>query len=149
MRERRHPRRRKTTAAPRTEQPAFYDLADLSRAREVALEDALAARLPGVVWDARNQAAVHTWYRGRFGVRVAPLGSAAEGVATWPETATAVGVCLHADGGLEVLAPCGLADLLGGVCRRNPCRVTAEEYRRRLVRKRVAERWPKVIVLDP
>jgi uncharacterized protein len=96
----------------------------------------------------RIRLGVHTWYQGRFGVRVAPLGSAAAGVATWPETATAVAVCLRADDGLEVLAPCGLADLLGGVCRRNPCRVTVEEYRRRLVRKRVAERWPKVVIID-
>jgi hypothetical protein len=45
---------------------------------------------------------------------------AADGVATWPETATAVAVRLCVDDSLEVLAPCGVADLLGGVCRRNP-----------------------------
>jgi hypothetical protein len=128
---------------------AFYDPVDLSHAREVALEHALSARLPGVVWDVKNQAAVHTWYQRRFGVRVAPLGSVAEGVATWPETATAVAVRLDGDDRLEVLAPCGLADLLDGVCRRNPRRVTAEQYRRRLARKRVAERWPKVVIIDP
>ena len=128
---------------------AFWDPADWSHAREVALEGALAARLPGVVWDAKNQAAVHTWYQARFGVDVAPLRSAAEGVATWPETATAVAVRLDADGELEVLAPCGLGDLLGGICRRNPSRVTVAEYRRRLLRKRVAQRWPKVAIIDP
>jgi uncharacterized protein len=128
---------------------AFYDPLDLSRAREAELERALVARRPDVAWDAKNQAAVHTWYQGRFGVTVAPLGSAADGVATWPETATAVAVRLRADDGLEVVAPCGLADLLDGVCRRNPRRVTVAEYRRRLVRKRVAQRWPKVVVLDP
>jgi hypothetical protein len=54
------------------------------------------------------------------------------------------------DDELEVLAPCGLHDLLEGVCRRNPRRVTVEEYRRRLERKRVGERWPRVLVLrDP
>ena len=75
-----------------------------------------------------------------------PLLSAADGVATWPETATAVAVRLCADDSLEVLAPCGLADLLGGVCRRNPRRVTVEEYQRRVVRKGVAQRWPKVVI---
>lgn len=127
---------------------AFYDPADLSHAREVAVEQALAAQLPGVAWDAKNQAGVHTWYHDRFGKRVAPLRSAADGVATWPETATAVAVRLRADDGLEVLAPCGLADLLDGVCRRNPRRVTVKEYRRRLVRKHVGERWPKVVIID-
>jgi uncharacterized protein len=125
---------------------AFYDPSDLRRAREAELESALAARLPGVTWDAKNQAAVHLWYRRKFGVSVPRLVSAADGVATWPETATAVAVRLGADAALEVLAPCGLGDLLDGVCRRNPRRVTVEEYRRRLLRKRVAQRWPKVVI---
>jgi uncharacterized protein len=125
---------------------AFYDPLDLSHAREVELERTLAARLPDVTWDAKNQAAVHLWYQRRFGVEVVPLLSAADGVATWPETATAVAVRLCADDSLEVLAPCGLADLLGGVCRRNPRRVTVEEYQHRVVRKGVAQRWPKVVI---
>jgi uncharacterized protein len=125
---------------------AFYDPYDLSHAREVKLECALAAHLPRVTWDAKNQAAVHLWYQSRFGVTVPRLVSAGDGVATWPETATAVAVRLCADDSLEVLAPCGLADLLGGVCRRNPRRVTVEEYRRRLLRKEVAQRWPKVVI---
>jgi uncharacterized protein len=125
---------------------AFYDLFDLSRAPEAELEHALAAYLPGVIWDAKNQAAVHIWYQRRFGVSVPRLVSAADGVATWPETATAVAIRLCADDALEVLAPCGLADLVGGVCRRNPRRVTVEEYRRRVLRKQVAQRWPKVVI---
>jgi uncharacterized protein len=126
---------------------AFFDPDDLRHERELAAERALAARLPGVAWDAKNQAAVHTWYERRFGVAVEPLASAADGVATWPETATAVAVRLRPDGGLEVTAPCGLADLLGGVWRRNPRRVTVAESGRRLAAKRVAERWPRVMVV--
>lgn len=128
---------------------AFFDPVDWSHGREVALEGALAARLEGVVWDVKNQAAVHTWYERRFGVTVTPLRSVAEGVATWPETATAVAVHLDVHDRLKVLAPCGLTDLLEGVCRRNPRRVTAERYRKRLVCKQVAERWPKVVIVDP
>jgi uncharacterized protein len=125
---------------------AFYDPLDLSHAREVELERELAAQLPGVTWDAKNQAAVHIWYRRRFGMDVPRLVSAADGVATWPETATAVAVRLRTDDSLEVLAPCGLADLLGGVCRRNPRRVTVEEYQHRLLDKGIAQRWPNVII---
>ena len=125
---------------------AFYDPLDLSHAHEVELERELAAELPGVTWDAKNQAAVHLWYRRRFGVDVPRLVSAADGVATWPETATAVAVRLHADDSLEVLAPCGLADLLGGVCRRNSRRVTVEEYQHRLLDKGIAQRWPNVVI---
>lgn len=126
---------------------AFFDPHDLLRAREEAAEAALRASHPGVQWDVKNQAAVHLWYESRFGVAVEPLTSAADGVGTWPETATSVALRLHADDRLEIVAPCGLDDLLGGVCRRNPRRVTVEEYQRRLRRKDVVQRWPKVRVV--
>ena len=126
---------------------AFFDPHDLSEEREERLERELTGRLPGVRWDAKNQAAVHTWYERVFGYPVPPVWSAAEGVATWPETATAVAVRLHRDGELEVTAPYGLADLLTGVCRRNPTRVSAEWYHRRLEAKHVATRWPRVRII--
>ena len=125
----------------------FFDAADLSEERERAIEEALAAALPGLPWDAKNQAAVHLWYEERFGYAVEPLGSTAEGVATWPETATCVGVRLEHDGHLNVVAPHGLDDLLGLVHRRNPARVSVEEYERRLRGKRITERWPLVRVV--
>jgi hypothetical protein len=92
-------------APPRDVDLAFFDPTRLDRARDAEVEQALAARLPGVPWDAKNQAAVHTWYGRVFGGRVAPLRSAADGVATWPETATAVAVRLLPDDRLEVVAP--------------------------------------------
>ena len=79
-------------ARPRDLDLAFFDPARLDPARDAEVEAALTARLSGVPWDAKNQAAVHTWYGRVFGGRVAPLRSAADGVATWPETATAVAV---------------------------------------------------------
>jgi hypothetical protein len=33
------------------------------------------------------------------------------------------------------------------VCRRNPRRVTVEQYRRRVIAKRIAERWPRVTIV--
>lgn len=128
---------------------AFFDPHDLRPERDQAVEDQLTRLLPGVCWDAKNQAAVHLWYERRFGLAVEPVSSTADGVATWPETATAVAVRLRDNGALAIIAPCGLADLLTGVWRRNPKRVTVEEYRRRIRAKRVAERWPRVQVIDP
>jgi hypothetical protein len=125
---------------------AFFDPADLSEDHERAVEDALRAELPGAPWDATNQAAVHLWYEDRFGHAVEPLSSTAEGVATWPETATCVGVRLEHDDRLELVAPHGLDDLLGLVHRRNPLRVSVEEYERRLRSKGICERWPRVRV---
>ena len=126
---------------------AFFDPSRLDPSRDTEVETALTARLPGIPWDAKNQAAVHTWYDRVFGGQVAPLTSAADGVATWPETATAVAVRLLPDDHIKVVAPCGLGDLFGLVCRRNPRRVTVAHYRQRLHDKRITERWPRVEVV--
>jgi uncharacterized protein len=128
---------------------AFYDRDDLrpEHDREVAarLED----RLPGVAWDAKNQAAVHLWFEERFGYAVEPLTSMEDAVGTWPETAVCVAVRLQRDDQITVIAPLGLDDLFGLRLRRNPRRVSMEEFRRRLERKHVPERWPRVrVALD-
>jgi hypothetical protein len=125
----------------------FYDADDLTPARDEEVQRALGARLPGVPWQAKNQAAVHLWYEEKFGYAVEPLTSTADAVATFPETAAAVAVRLHADDRLEVVAPCGLDDLLGLVHRHNPRRASVEIYERRLATKRVAERWPRVTIV--
>jgi hypothetical protein len=135
--------------APRDVDLAFFDPARLDAGRDAEVERALADRLDRVPWDAKNQAAVHRWYGRVFGRQVEPLASAADGVGTWPETATAVAVRLLDGDELQVVAPCGLEDLFALVCRRNPRRVSVEHYRRRLRDKRVAERWPMVTVVDP
>ena len=134
-------------APPRDLDLAFFDPTRLDRARDAEVEQALTVRLPGVPWDAKNQAAVHTWYGRVFG-EVAPLISAADGVATWPETATAVAVRLLPDDHIQVVAPCGLDDLFGLVCRRNPRRASVEHYRRRVRDKRIAARWPGVRIVE-
>ena len=133
---------------PRDVDLAFFDATRLDPARDAEVEQALQARLPGVPWDAKNQAAVHTWYDRVYGGEVAPLTSSADGVATWPETATAVAVRLLPDDRVQVVAPCGLDDLFGLVCRRNPRRVSVAHYRRRVRDKRIADRWPGVRIVE-
>ena len=123
---------------------AFYDPGDLTPEADQAVEVALRRLAPEVPWDAKNQASVHQWYEQRFGYAVEPLRSAADGVATWPETATAVAVRLDDNDQLQITAACGLEDLLQGVCRRNPRRVSVEWYRHRVQAKQVATRWPSV-----
>lgn len=100
-------------------------------------------------WEATNQAAVHTWYHQYFGgPPVESFGSVHDAVATWPETATCVAVRQLPDG-IEVCAPHGLADLLDGVWRVNPVRVTPAISMARLARQRVRARWPRVTVVLP
>lgn len=125
----------------------FFDSNDTSVDRERQVEKALRSQLGGVPWEARNQAAVHLWFPQKFGYEVEPFGSTAEAIASWPETATSVAVRLNEDDDLTVVAPCGLGDLLGMVHRRNPARVTVEEYEHRLATKRIAERWPRVTII--
>jgi hypothetical protein len=126
----------------------FFDPVDVSRDRDERFEADLRGRLPGLVWNVTNQAGVHLWYESKFGHPVDPATSIEDAVARWPETATAVGVRLLADGKLQVVAPFGLDDLFGLVLRRNPRQVTAEYFRTRVESKRIRERWPRVTVVD-
>jgi hypothetical protein len=129
---------------------AYFDPADLRPERDVEADERLRQLRPAVPWQAKNQAAVHTWYARRFGgVPYAPVGSTCEAVGRWPETATSVAVRLDVAGRLEVCAPTGLSDLLNGVWRRNPRQVSMPESLRRLRKHRVAERWPRVLVIPP
>lgn len=129
---------------------AFFDPACLTRAGDLAAQQAL-ARLAALPWEATNQAAVDTWYHHYFGgSRVQPFASVHEAVATWPETATCVAVRLGpVDGDLEVCAPHGLTDLLEGIWRVNPVRVTPEVSMARLAKQRVRIRWPGVTIVPP
>ncbi len=121
----------------------FFDPTDLRPEHDTGVESALRRIAPEFEWEAKNQAAVHLWYPGRFGSDVEPLHSIADAVATFPETASAVAARRPA-GELEICAPLGLDDLFNGIWRRNPRRVSAAEAAARLARKNVGERWPRV-----
>lgn len=126
----------------------FFDPSDLRPTRDSEVQAQLCALRPDVPWDATNQAAVHQWYEERFGFAVPPLLSSAEGVATWPETATSVAVRLRADDSLEIAMPCGLQDLFDLVLRRNPRRVTRAIFHERVLSKQIRTRWPRVRIVD-
>lgn len=128
---------------------AFHDPTDLSRDRDARATAALSTADPSVPWEATNQAAVHTWYADYFGDPAEQLTSVADAVGTWPETATSVAVRLTGTGDIAVCAPLGLADLLDGVWRRNPRRISVARSRDRLARHRPARRWPGETVVDP
>lgn len=123
----------------------YFDPGDLSR----AADDRATAALPaGFPWEAKNQAAVHTWYAEKFGgPPVPPFASIAEAIATWPEFHTCVAVRLGAHDEIEICAPYGLDDLMNGVWRPNPRRITAERSAERLARQRPTRRWPGVRVI--
>ncbi|HEX6539877.1 MAG TPA: nucleotidyltransferase family protein [Candidatus Dormibacteraeota bacterium] len=125
----------------------FFDPADLSPERDAEIRSQLCSHPPARKWDAKNQAAVHLWYPRRFGVAVQPFANTEDAVATFPEYATCVAVRRTSSGSWDVAAPHGLDDLLDGVWRRNPTRVTEAEYEARLRRKDPGRLWPGVRVL--
>lgn len=126
---------------------AHFDARPFSAQQDAEIEAQLRLLEPELPWEVTNQAWVHTWFESHFGHPVAPLASIEDAVSTWPEYATSVGVCLHADGGIEVIAPHGLQDLLELRIRRNPSRVSVETYRQRIEQKQYARRWPLVTIV--
>ena len=140
---------RPLTTPPRDVDLGFFDPDDLSPERDAEVEAALRERAPDLPWEAKNQAAVHHWYPRVFGLEVPPFRSCAEAIATFPETASAVGVRLLPDDDLLVVALFGLDDLFGCVCRHNPARVPPDLYERRVAEKRFRERWPRMRYLPP
>jgi hypothetical protein len=125
----------------------FFDPQDVRPERDRMAQQKLAQRLPGVPWEATNQAAVHLWYEEVFGFSVPALHTSEEAVGTWPETATSVAVRLLATDEIYIVAPCGLTDLFNMVLRRNPSRVTREQFVQRLHSKEIVRKWPHVHVI--
>jgi hypothetical protein len=117
-------------------------------ARDAELEGRLRLLMPGLAWEVTNQAHVHLWFERALGQVVPPLGSLAEGVATWPEFATCVGVYLADDGSVGIVAPHGLNDLFEMRVRHNPVRASAAEFHRRIQSKRFRERWPGLAIAE-
>jgi hypothetical protein len=114
-----------------------------------AHDERLRARSPHVDWEVTNQATIHLWHRREQGLEVPPHRHVSEGLATWPETATAVAVRINAGGDLDVLAPFGLADLFELRLRHNPTLVRVDVFWRRVRERRWRERWPELTVVTP
>ncbi|TCM68660.1 hypothetical protein EC844_10436 [Acinetobacter calcoaceticus] len=113
------------------------------------LQQALSTQFPDHQWDVVNQAQVHHWYRDQHGAAIAPLMSIEHALSGWPETATAVALRMLADGGLEVVAPFGLKDLMGLILRWNPVLVSHATFVARLQEKQFLQRWPKLQLIQP
>lgn len=114
----------------------YFDAGDLSAEGEVAQE----ARLRDLFadlrlqFDVKNEARVHLWYGEKFGREIVPYTSTADAIATFPTTATSVGVQPNGSG-LAIEAPFGLDDLLGMIVRPNRVLVSRAVYEAK------AERW--------
>ena len=121
----------------------FFDKNDLSRQRETKIEAALGEALPNVPWSAKNQARMHL----RNGD--APYADTADALRFWLETPTAVATRIGDHGAATLLAPFGVADLVGMVCRPTPQgRRRLTEYHQRMREKNWAAHWLRVRFLE-
>jgi uncharacterized protein len=119
-----------------------------ARTEEKDWAEALTRELPGIGWEATNQATVHLWQSEALGLSVEPYSSVESALACWPETATAIALRLLEDGQLEVLAPCGLADLFDGIVRRNRGTPDTRAFAERVRTKQWRLRWPALRILE-
>lgn len=124
----------------------YFDANDLSEGTEAehsARIRKVFSDLP--VWiDVKNEARVHLWYEAKLGYPIKPYTSTTDAIATFPTTATAVGLCPR-NGSLELCAPFGLSDLLDGVVRPNKRQIRREIYEKKV--SRWLEVWPNLSVV--
>jgi len=125
---------------------AYFD-AEVPSEHESDMRERLHLLIPTVSWEVTNQAHVHHWFANTLGLVVPPLASLEDGLATWPEFATCVGVCMAYDGSLNVIAPYGLTDLFEMRVRHNPRRASASTYLHRVQSKRFSQRWPRLSII--
>ena len=124
----------------------YFDPARTDIEADRALAASIPEVFPGARWEVVNQAGVHVWYPAPDGRAPVPFVSIEEGIASWPEYATAVALSVDEGGALTVIAPHGLDDLFSMVVRHNPLRATIGMYRERIARKAFPQRWPMVTV---
>ncbi|WP_198952773.1 MULTISPECIES: nucleotidyltransferase family protein [unclassified Achromobacter] len=127
---------------------AYFD-AGASLELDARLGNQLSSLLGGLDWEVTNQARVHEWLVNASGQAFPPLISLEDGLATWPEFATCVGVYLDAYDSLKVIAPYGLDDLFELRIRHNPRRVSVATFMDRVRSKRFDKRWPGVTICSP
>lgn len=137
--------------AAQRDRPADIDVVfhdpDHPPSHDALVARALAQRMPDLRWEVVNQAWVHTWHRDGHGNAAPALASLAQALASWPETATAIAAWLDESGGLVLMAPLGLDDLMALRLRHHPVLTTRAQFLARMDGKGWLARWPKLQVV--
>lgn len=123
----------------------YFDPDDISEEAEQAAERAACSVFGrfGARMDVTNEARVHLWYEHKFGVKLEPYASAEAAIATWPTTATSIGVTSQ-DGRFTVHAPFGTDDLWALIVRPNKTLVTRQVYEAKVARWSAI--WPRLTI---
>ena len=99
----------------------------------------------GAQGDVKNQARVHEWYPQVFGDCIRRYTSIQDAVASWPTTATAVGVRME-QGNFIVVSAFGVADLVSLIVRPNRVQVPRAVFEAKAARWKGL--WPRLAVMD-
>jgi uncharacterized protein len=127
----------------------FYFDPDVSWEAEDAVIGRVQARLGhlGAKVEIRNQARVHLWYPAKHGRPYSPLTRSTDGIDRFLTVNTQVGIRRSADGGYEVYAPRGLADIAQMIVRPNrTANFSAANYVAKAARWKAL--WPEITVLE-
>ena len=120
----------------------YFNPTEKIEGREI--EAKLGQRFPGLAWEAVNQATAHIYNDED------PYRNTEDAVSKWPETATAVAVTMDSDGGLKLIAPHGVKDLVEMKVRPTPAwEQKLDKYKKRAEKKAWDKKWPKVKVWLP
>ncbi len=124
----------------------YFDPDDLSARAEQEHAERIRNHFNSVpIWlDVKNEARVHLWYEEKFGFPIAPYQSVETAIATFPTTATAVGV-RPKPGGMETHAPFGFDDLMDGIVRPNKALITEGIFNQKVARW--LKNWPDLLVV--
>jgi len=124
----------------------YYDGTDLSWEAEDGVIRSVATATRDCVGpvEVRNQARVHLWFPGRFGIAYPQLASADEALRNYSSIAYAVGVRLEHDDALDTVAPFGLDDVFAMVIRPNRALNNAATHASK--GERIKAIWPETVI---
>lgn len=120
----------------------YFDKKNIEAAEEKRLEKVLENLMPGVPWSVKNEARMH------LRNNLDPYKDSEDAIAKFPETATALGVCLDDNGRLILTAPHGVEDVLNMTVKPTPFFKESNEamkiYEERLSQKNWQTKWSMV-----
>ncbi|RSC93962.1 nucleotidyltransferase family protein [Tenacibaculum singaporense] len=117
----------------------YFDKSNITKARELTLEEQLKVINSSVNWSVKNQARMHI----RNGH--SPYKNCLEAISYWPETATSIAIQLNSDNQIEYIAPYGLDDVFNLVVRPTP-NFDLTMYRNRIASKKWEGTWDRLVI---
>lgn len=122
----------------------YFDCSNVEESYEKSLEKQLIECMPNIPWSVKNQARMHTINN------LPAYSSSVDGIANFPETATALGVKLDEEDNLLLTAPHGINDVIQLVLRPTPPFESTKElitiYENRIRKKNWSSIWPMISI---